>query len=193
MGIIISSFIGCGREYLTNTHGNKIKIMDMSNVPLDIENDETLEGYYNEVMDCVDENDIVFIGGGDNVRRIFDSHHTDYDLFYPSINRKLEFIENQVRKRTKPDVIREIDTNFEKWVNEIEENNSENCYKHKLSNNGEFIGNTPIIMQYIYSIIDKKASRQDVTRTEGHQQEMEEKNITKTEENNNGEDSKVSE
>ena len=28
MGIIISSFIGCGREYLKNTHGKKAKIFD---------------------------------------------------------------------------------------------------------------------------------------------------------------------
>ena len=35
MGIIVSSFIGCGREYFKNTYGDKIKIFDAINeVPI---------------------------------------------------------------------------------------------------------------------------------------------------------------
>jgi hypothetical protein len=35
MGIIISSFIGCGREYLKNTYGDKVKIFDaVAEIPL---------------------------------------------------------------------------------------------------------------------------------------------------------------
>ena len=42
--------------------------------------------------------------------------------------------------------------NFEKWVDEIDDDESPNCYKHKLNNQGEFIGNEPAIMQYINSV-----------------------------------------
>ena len=37
-------------------------------------------------------------------------------------------------------------------MQEIDDDETPNCYKHKLSNMGEFIGNSPIIMQYIDSL-----------------------------------------
>ena len=37
-------------------------------------------------------------------------------------------------------------------MQEIDNDEAPNCYKHKLSNMGEFIGNSPIIMQYIDSL-----------------------------------------
>jgi len=144
MGIIISSFIGCGKTFLNNTHGDKTKIFDASDISLD--------SIVNEVMSVVDDYDIVFIPASENVRKLFNGQNIDYDVFYPSKERRGEFIENQVRKRTRPEVIRSLDKNFEKWVQEIDDDESPNCYKHKLSNMGEFIGNSPVIMQYIHSI-----------------------------------------
>lgn len=157
MGIIISSFIGCGREYLKNTHGNKVKIFDaVEEIPLtDVDeatNQDLLEECYNKVMSVVDEYDVVFIPSNKAIRDIFNENGVDYDIFYPSADRRNEFIENQVRKRTKPNIIRTLDKNFEKWVDEIDDDESPNCYKHKLSKQGEFIGNEPAIMQYINSV-----------------------------------------
>ena len=164
MGIIISSFIGCGKSFLNNTHGDKVKIFDASSVNLD--------SIVNEVIGVVDDYDIVFIPASENVRELFNEQNIDYDVFYPSKERRGEFIENQVRKRVKPNIIRDLDKNFEKWVKEIDDDESSNCYKHKLSNMGEFIGNSPIIMQYIDSI--KQAPRQQ-PQTENDKQN-EEKN-----------------
>lgn len=144
MGIIISSFIGCGKSFLKNTYGDKVKIFDASSVNLD--------SIVNEVMGVVDDYDIVFIPASEDIRGLFNEQNIDYDVFYPSKERRGEFIENQVRKRARPNVIRDLDKNFEKWVQEIDDDESSNCYKHKLSNMGEFIGNSPIIMQYIDSI-----------------------------------------
>jgi len=157
MGIIISSFIGCGREYLKNTYGDRVKIFDaVAEIPLtDIDgktNGELIEGYTNKVLDIVDDNDIVFIGAEKSIREAFNEKNIDYDLFYPSKDRRGEFIENQVRKRTNPKIIQSLDKNFDKWVQAIDDDESENCYKHKLTNKGEYIGNTPIIMSYIESL-----------------------------------------
>ena len=144
MGIIISSFIGCGKTFLTNTYGDKVKILNANSIDT--------ESIVDEVMGNVDNYDIVFIPSSQNVRNLFNEQNIDYDVFYPSKERRGEFIENQVRKRVNPQHIRELDKNFEKWVDEIEDDESPNCYKHKLSNIGEFIGNSPIIMQYVNSI-----------------------------------------
>ena len=157
MGIILSSFKGCGREFLKNTHGDKVKIYyAIDNIlATDTEgktSQDLLEEYYNKVMDNVDSYDIVFIDSSASIRDTFNEHGVDYDVFYPSKERRGEFIENQVRKRAKPEVIRSLDKNFEKWIEEIDGDEAPNCYKHKLSKMGEFIGNSPIIMQYIDSI-----------------------------------------
>jgi hypothetical protein len=144
MGIIISSFTGCGKTFLNHTYGDKVKIFDANNVNLD--------SIVNEVMGVVDDYDIVFIPASENIRELFNEQNIDYDVFYPSKERRGEFIENQVRKRARPDIIRDLDKNFDKWVQEIDDDESPNCYKHKLSNIGEFIGNSPIIMQYIDSL-----------------------------------------
>jgi hypothetical protein len=175
MGIILSSFRGCGREFLKNTHGDKVKIYDaIADIPAtDIEgktNQDLLEEYYNKVMDNVDSYDIVFIDSSTSIRDTFNEHGVDYDVFYPSKERRGEFIENQVRKRAKPEVIRSLDKNFEKWVQEIDDDEAPNCYKHKLSNMGEFIGNSSIIMQYIDSV--KQAPKQQ-PQTENNEQNKE--------------------
>ena len=157
MGIIVSSFIGCGREFFKNVYGDKIKIFDaVDEIPLtDIDgkiNSDLLDGYVNETLNATNNSDIVFIDFSNTVRNAFDERNIDYDLFYPSKERKNEFIENQVIKRTKPKDIQTLDRNFEKWVDEIDDDKTDNCYKHKLANKGEFIGNTPLIMQYIDSL-----------------------------------------
>ena len=100
-------------------------------------------------MDYVGDNDIVFIGSDKPILDVFDKNNVDYDVFYPSVERKNEFIENQVRKRAPHNIIRDMDMHFNEWIDDIDGNNSPNCYKHKMNNKGEYIGNMPLIMQYI--------------------------------------------
>ena len=148
MGIIISSFIGCGREYFKNVYGKKAKIFDA----VEELSKSDLETYFNTVISEVDKYDIVFIDSSGAVREKFNENNVDYDIFYPSKDRRGEFIENQVIKRNNPKQIQELDKNFNDWVDEIDNDESPNCYKHKLDNKGEFIGNIPIIMQYINTL-----------------------------------------
>lgn len=152
MGIIISSFLGCGKTFLTNTYGDKVKILDATGF--------NKESMVDEVMGQVDKYDIVFIPSDNETRSMFNDRKIDYDVFYPSSDRRNEFIENQVRKRSKPDVIRAFDNDFGKMVSEIDNSEAENCYKHKLSNFGEFIGNNNMIMQYINSLKPAKNNEQ---------------------------------
>jgi len=156
MGIIVSSFVGCGREYFKNVYGSKIKIFDATELEPSIEDEENfdalIEDFYKKVMDEVPKHDIVFITSRKKIRKIFDNFNIDYDLFYPSKERRGEFIENLVRKRVSPKHIRLVDLNFDKMVDEIDDEEAENCYKHKMQNAGEFIGNQGVIMQYVNSL-----------------------------------------
>ena len=170
MGIILSSFMGCGREFLKNTHGDKIKIFDAVETGLSEQDEE----FFDLVMGQVDSNDIVFIPSSEGIRNLFNENNVDYDVFYPSKERRGEFIENQVRKRSNPKNIQNLDKNFDKWVQEIDDDESPNCYKHKLSNMGEFIGNSPIIMQYIDSLKNQPKT-QGNTQT-NNEEKIEDKN-----------------
>lgn len=161
MGIIISSFPGCGKTYLTNTHGDKVKVVDAM-VAFRYAGEPTDDGYeydYNafvdEVMKNVEKYDIVFIPVDSQCLDAFNKRRIDYDIFYPSSERRGEFIENMVRKRMKPQGIMMLDRDFDKMVKEIDDMAFENCYKHKMTEQGHFIGNDTAIMNYITSIKNK--------------------------------------
>lgn len=150
MGIIVSSFPGCGKTYMSNVYGDKAKFLDLTEgIGGKIEDPSK---YVDEVMENVPLYDIVFVSINEQVMNELDSRNIDYDVFYPSKERRFEFIENHVRKRAKPKTIQTLDINFDKWIDAIEENESETCYKHKLNNNGEFIGNNAVIMQYLNTL-----------------------------------------
>ena len=156
MGIIVSGFRGCGCGQLAYDHGDDIKIMDARNLPSD--------SVVDVVMKEVDNYDIVFIASDNSTRRAFTSARVDFDVFYPSKGRRSEFTLNEVKKHTKHDIIRDLDVNFFKMVDEIEDDDSEYCHKHLLSEEGQFIGNSEVIVKYIDSV--KKSRKQANETTE---------------------------
>jgi hypothetical protein len=151
MGIIISSFPGCGKEYLTNTHGSKAKILNARTL-MGEEEEQDFYALVDKMMDVVNDYDIIFIPVADELLNILDERKIDYDLFYPSKDRRKEFLENMVRKRAPRDSVMVLDREFDKIVERLDGIESENCYKHKLEDAGQFIGNQPIIMSYIDSL-----------------------------------------
>lgn len=158
MAIIVSSFVGCGKEYFSNVYKDKVKIFDASSIDTNSFYNENLRSidynqYVDKIMENVDDNDIVFIPTDTMLLETLCERNIDFDIFYPSKERRGEFTINQVRKRTNPSIIREIDNNFDKWIDEIDSIESEHCYKHKLNNNSEFIGNDSTIMSYVNSLI----------------------------------------
>jgi len=58
-----------------------------------------------------------------------------YVVVYPDLSRKYEFLNNYVKRSDSQDFIKLLDLNWESWINEIEDNESN---KIKLSS-GEFM------------------------------------------------------
>ena len=164
MGILISSFPGCGKKYLMNTHGGKAKMVDAVNEyghvgqPTGDNGEYDYDLFVDAMMKDIDKYDIIFIPIGDEYLNTLNERNIDYDIFYPSKERRGEFIENFVRNRTKPAAIRIIDRDFEKMIDKIDDIEAENCYKHQLKEHGQFIGNDPAIMSYINSLENDKRS-----------------------------------
>ena len=155
MGILISSFPGCGKNYLINTHGDKAKMLDAFTPELVGDSGEGEYDYnvwVDNIMNVVDDYDIVFVPIAEKLLDALNNRNIDYDVFYPSKDRRKEFLENMVRKRALRNDIMMLDRDFDKMVDRIDAIESENCYKHKMDEQGHFIGNDAAIMQYINNV-----------------------------------------
>jgi len=158
MGIIISSFPGCGKRYLMNTYGDKARIVDSAQDFIDAGEPTTDEYSYDYdlfvdvVMKEIGKYDIIFIPSGKEFLDAFNERNIDYDIFYPSKERRGEFIENMVRKHANRMGIMELDKGFDKMVDRIDAIDAPNCYKHKMSEPGHFISNDNAIMGYLNSL-----------------------------------------
>lgn len=150
MGIIISSFPGCGKTYLENTNRGKVKILVADSFAPN--GDNIVKEYADFVMEHVGEYDIVFISSEEDILEEFNERNIDYDLFYPSKERRKEFLENYVRKRVKSTDIMKLDRDFDKNIDRFDAIEADNCYKHKMEEQGHFIGNDAAIMQYINNV-----------------------------------------
>ena len=143
MGIVIVSTLGCGKTYLKNIVKDKVKTQDF----------EFSEGTsIDDAIELIDENDITFVPySKDNVNMLEESS-IDYDLFYPSEERRIEFITNAVGKRMKGKDISVLDKSFDSTIDEIESLELEHGYLHKLNNQGEFLGNYPQLIGYLSNL-----------------------------------------
>lgn len=152
--ILISAFPGMGKTYAFNTLGKQIKIVDSDSSKFDKTNFP--KNYVEHIKESIPDNDIIFISSHKEVRDALEFENIDFDLFYPSKDRRNEFLENYVTRHSPRELIMKIDNNWNEWIDEIERNDNKNCHLHCLSHTGEFIGNNPMIMSYVNQVIAER-------------------------------------
>ena len=143
MGIVIVSTIGCGKRYLKNIVRDKIKTEDFN-----VDEGMTVD----DAIELIDENDVTFVPYSKDNINFLEENSIDYDLFYPSKSRRIEFLTNAVGKRMKAKDVSDLDKSFNSTVDEIESLELDHGYLHKLDNQGEFLGNYPQLIGYISNI-----------------------------------------
>jgi hypothetical protein len=159
MGIIVSTLVGCGKEELMEEFKGKVKFHDMT--------DETTikelppKNFVDDVMHYVDECDIVFVPTEQYILDEFERRNIDYDIFYPSKNRRQEIIIKLVGSRMPFPTIAKVDNNFNDWIDAIDENDSPNCFKHKMEKEGEFINNSEIIIEFLKTAINERSKKME--------------------------------
>ena len=160
MGIIVISFPGCGKSHMIEAYGTKIRILDAFKelAPQDVDVQYDYGKFADDTMKAVGDYDIVFIPAGKEFVDAFNEKGIDYDIFYPSKERRNEFIENLVRKRVPFKNIMFFDRSFDKMVDDIDGIDYANCYKHKMSENGQYIGNDASIVSYVNNLLKKPVS-----------------------------------
>ena len=151
MGIIVSVFPGCGREYLKKNCREGVTVENVRVSSFD--KDEFPENYVDYVLSVVDKNDIVLISSHPAVCEELNKREVDFNLFYPARSRRNEIIENFVISRKPMKYIQEVDNKWTEWIDLIEERTLEHCFKHILEK-GVFVGNFPMINEYVYKLLN---------------------------------------
>ena len=172
MGIIVSSFTGIGKEEILSTYGNDIKILD-----LDVKSmvDEVPpNSFVDTISSQINDYDIVFIPTAKFIREELERRNIDYDLYYPSKERRQELILKFVGSRMSFTDIATFDTNCNKYIDDIDGDESPNCYKHKLSQEGQFLWNDQVIIRYIQSVIEDAKHNKRVEESSGSEDNNEE-------------------
>ena len=151
MGVIVSGFPGCGRQFLkTNCRdGITVENVKVSNY----DSDEFPDNYVDHVLSIIDKTDIVLVSSHPAICEELNARGVDFNLFYPERSRRNEFVENFVLAHKPAKQIQEIDNKWMEWIDLIEERTLEHCFKHSLRK-GQFIGNFPMMNQYVYNLLN---------------------------------------
>lgn len=149
---IISAFPGCGKTVATNAFGGQVEIIDSdsSNFP----KDKFPGNYMDEIENRIGTCDVLFVSSHESVREELDKRKIRYTLYYPSEDRRNEFLENYVKRRSKPELIQKIDKNFLTWIHDIDGMESDYCQRIRLGQAGQFIGNE----QHFRDLVERIAS-----------------------------------
>jgi hypothetical protein len=156
LAIIVSAFPGCGKttlfENIKKKYGDKVLISDSDSSKFD--KSDFPQNYIEWISDNINNYDIILVSSHKEVRKELENRGINFDIYYPSKDRRMEFILNYVRRGNNFSFIQKIDSNFDNWIDEIENDESEFIHKHKLE--GEtFLENDILINNFINSIATK--------------------------------------
>ena len=161
--IIVSAFPGMGKSYAYNLLKNDIKVLDSDSSKFDKDNFPW--NYIEHIKDNIDNCDIIFVSSHKEVRDALNNEGIDFDLFYPAKERRNEFLQNYVSRHSPRNLIMKIDNNWNKWIDEIENENNEHCHLHCLKHKGEFVGNNNMILQYVEQVKNNEQVKKETSET----------------------------
>lgn len=150
-------FPGCGKQtFYNNAYETLPPAAAITTVdPKDCDPRKFEEDFIRLVNEKTDNNDVVFIPFEWGIMQIMSNAAIDYDLFYPDASRRLEFLKNLAIGRRNRNDIQKIDENWNLWIRMVELESSEYCHKHCLKNQGDFLGNDPMILEYLNGLKKK--------------------------------------
>lgn len=154
--VIISAFPGLGKTYMFKELKDRLKILDLNTGRF--EGDEFPGNYIEEIEKKVNDYDLIFVSSHRDVRYALDDAGIDFDLLYPSRERKNEFIEIYVTRRNNRDFVMKMDHNFYDIIDEIDDEDLTHCYKHKLERPHTFISSFQPLVRYVNDVIKERSS-----------------------------------
>lgn len=131
--IVLSGFPGVGKSFMFNNVAD-LTIIDSDSSQFswikDSEGNNTKErnpefpnNYINHIKDNLGKVDIIMVSSHDVVREALKENNIDYLLFYPDRELKEEYIERYKSRGNDDSFIKMIDSNWDKFIDEIENEN----------------------------------------------------------------------
>lgn len=128
---IISAFPGCGKSYYYNEHKKNRIILDSDSSDFSWTKDENgiktkernpdfPQNYIKHIQENIGKADIIFVSSHDNVRKALCENDIPYYLFYPSRDRKYEWLQRFVDRGNNQGFVDFISDNWDKFIDEIE-------------------------------------------------------------------------
>ena len=168
--ILVSAFPGLGKTYLYQQYKDRLKILDLNTGRF--EGDDFPGNYIAEVEKRLNDYDLILLSSDRNVRYALNDAGLDFDLFYPSKERKNELIEIYVTNRKSRDFIMNLDHNFYNLIDEIEDEDLEHCFKHKLDKPHRFIAQFDLLNNFLKSSMEMKGNKPvEKSSIEGNKEE----------------------
>jgi hypothetical protein len=133
--VIISAFPGMGKSVAYMQLKDKIKILDSDSSKFD--KTDFPKNYIEHMKENMGEADIIFVSSHESVREAMIENGIRFICYYPSKDRKKEFLKNYKDRGNNEKFIKFLTDNFDKFIDEID--NDKRFDKIKLSGNGCFI------------------------------------------------------
>ena len=130
--IVISAFPACGKSYLYNNYNGKpFTMLDSDSskfswiykdgVKTDERNPNFIEDYMKHIKENIGKVDVIFVSSHKEVRAALREYGIYYVQIYPEISMKDEMLRRMVERGNDEKFIKFQEENFEKFVNEIED------------------------------------------------------------------------
>lgn len=155
--ILISAFPGLGKTYLYQHYKDRLKILDLNTGRF--EGDDFPGNYIAEIEKRLNDYDLILLSSDRNVRYALNDAGLDFDLFFPSKERKNELIEIYVTNRKSRDFIMNLDHNFYDIIDEIEVEDLKHCFKHKLDKPHSFIAQYDLLNNFLNSTAEMNGNK----------------------------------
>lgn len=177
--ILVSAFPGLGKTYLYQQYKDKLKILDLNTGRF--EGEDFPGNYIAEVEKRLNDYDLILLSSDRNVRYALNDAGLDFDLFYPSKERKNELIEIYVTNRKSRNFIMNLDHNFYDLIDEIEDEDLEHCFKHKLDKPHRFISQYDLLNNFLNSTAEMNGNKTVEKNSIEGKQDIENTNTEKNE------------
>lgn len=136
---VISAFPGCGKSTAYMKLKSELDVLDSDSSTFDKK--DFPNNYIKHIEDNMGKVDIIFISSHETVRKALIEKGIPFYVYYPSKERKKEFLELYERRGNDDNFIKILNNNFDNFIDSIENDKSENSIKIKLNNEGDFILN----------------------------------------------------
>ena len=141
---IISAFPGTGKTYyhisnrentLDSDSSNFSWIKDEKGKNTDKRNPEFPKNYMENIKSNIGKYDFIFVSSHKEVRDALRENGIPYYLIYPPTEKKDQFMKRYVDRGSSKEFISLMDSNWEKWISEIDQEEEKGYTKIKMTLN----------------------------------------------------------